>query len=82
MLTKVRITGLGFLTVARIDRALGGASWRFDIHEHDELYDVDVSNNCEVLYCTNAKCVNALVLSSGDLAIGLKTEEYNQIIAC
>ena len=82
MITKVMISGLDVRTIKRLDRILGGSVWRFDARENGHnLYDVDVSNSCDVLYCSNSEAINAVVISNGDLCAGLKAEDFDSIIA-
>lgn len=80
MITRVLISGLSKETVDRIDRALGGAGWRFDIRKNG-LYDVDVNPNYDVLYVSNENAVNAIVIGAGELTAGIKRNEFNSIIA-
>ena len=82
MITRVLLTGLDAETIVRLDRVLGGASWRFDIRPNGKrLYDVDVANNCDVMYVSSDEARNALVLSVGDMCAGLKRTEFNSIMA-
>ena len=82
MSTRVCITGLAADKVDFIDRVLGGSSWRQNIDVGgDGVYDVDISNNCDVLYVSNDTATNAIVLCIGDLTAGIKRNEFNEIIA-
>lgn len=82
MITRVLISGLSKETVDRIDRALGGAAWRFDIRENGEkVYDVDVNPKYDVLYVSNESATNAIVIAVGDLMAGIRRDEFNSIIA-
>ena len=82
MITRVLISGLDGETVARIDRVLGGTGWRFDIRPNGKrLFDVDVANNCDVMYVSSIEARNALVLSVGEMCAGLKRDEFSSIIA-
>lgn len=82
MITRVLISGLSKETVARIDRVLGGTSWRHDIRKNGEdVYDVDVANCCGVLYVSNSDAKYTLVLCVGELTVGLERDEFNSIIA-
>ena len=82
MITRVCISGLAADKVEHIDRVLGGKSWRHDIRKNGiDIYDVDVSNKCDVLYVSNDTATNAIVLCTGDLTAGIKRNEFNSIIA-
>lgn len=82
MITRVLISGLSKESIDRIDRALGGAGWRFDIRENGEsVYDVDVNSNYDVLYVSNESARFAVVICIGELMAGLKRDEFNSIIA-
>lgn len=81
MITRVTISGLDGKTVRRIDRLLG-IDWRFDIRENgDDMFDVDVSNKCDVLYTSCDKAQNAIVLSvDEERVVSLKTTDFNCLI--
>ena len=82
MLTRVCIYALTADKVEHIDRVLGGTSWRYGIYKNNEnLYDVDVSEKCDVLYVSNDTATNAIVLSIGNLTAGIKRNEFNSILA-
>ena len=82
MITRVCISGLAVDKIEYLDRVLGGTSWRFDTRKNgDDVYDVDISNKCDVLYVSNDTATNAIVLSVGDLTAGIKRNEFNSIIA-
>lgn len=82
MLTRVCIYGLAADKVEHIDRVLGGTSWRYDIYKNNEnMYDVDVSEKCDVLYVSNDTATNAIVISVGDLTAGIKRNEFHEILA-
>lgn len=82
MLTRVCIYGLAADKVEHIDRVLGGTSWRYSIYKNNEnLYDVDVSEKCDVLYVSNDTATNAVVLSVGELTAGIKRNEFNSMLA-
>lgn len=82
MLTRVCIYGLAADKVEHIDRVLGGTSWRYGIYKNNEnLYDVDVSEKCDVLYVSNDTATNAVVLSVGELTAGIKRNEFNSMLA-
>ena len=85
MTTRVCIYGLTADKVEHIDRLLGGTSWRLGCHGIREsesgIYDVDVSNNCDVLYVSNDTATNAIVLSVGNLTAGITRNEFNSILA-